>query len=392
VASLLLPAIVIDRVRSLLSGMAGQSAKIDTIEPAASGWSAIPGESAWLARVQFTSRSASGSVIAKTRRPADHWRSGDTTTRERVSLELLTEWGCGVGPRLLGVDDQLHVILLEDLGSGPAVEDLLVDRDRSAAIGALHDHARTLATLQSASLGHADVFYQRLEANGLARAQDRGVVQIMPFSQRWQGLRAIVDARPYLPSPARAERDIERILNWLENPGPFLTLSNGDFMPQNSRLVRGGVRLLDFEDALYQHALLDAAHLRIPYAAAPCWSQLPLAEAAGLETTYRAALADACPAITDDQLYDEGMAMAVSAWAINRLTRLPKLEQQDVPHPMGYSRRGQQLDLLQSASTSCAAARVLPDLRAWLDEAIIRLRRLWPEVAPRQPDYPALRG
>lgn len=155
------------------------------------------------------------------------------------SLELLTEWGCGVGPRLLGVDDQLHVILLEDLGSGPAVEDLLVDRDRSAAIGALHDHARTLATLQSASLGHADVFYQRLEANGLARAQDRGVVQIMPFSQRWQGLRAIVDARPYLPSPARAERDIERILNWLENPGPFLTLSNGDFKPQNSRLVGG---------------------------------------------------------------------------------------------------------------------------------------------------------
>lgn len=104
-----------------------------------------------------------------------------------------------------------------------------------------------------------------------------------------------------------------------------LALSNGDFMPQNSRLVDGRVRLLDFEGAVFQHVLLAAAQLRVPYAAAPAWSRLPPEVSRLAEQAYRERLVTSCPRIGDDQVFAEGMAAASAAWAVNRLTLLPRL-------------------------------------------------------------------
>jgi len=212
---------------------------------------------------------------------------------------------------------------------------------------------------------------------------------VMPFRERWRRLRALTDARPELPAAARAEDDIERIWRWLDGAGDLLALSNGDFMPQNSRLLGGAVRLLDFEGAVFQHVLLDAAQLRVPYSAAPAWSRLPPEVSRLAEQAYRERLSYWCPRIGDDQVFAEGMAAATAAWAVNRLTRLERLEERDRPHPLGYSRRGQMLDLLQTTIDSCAAANTLPDLRAWFEGVSDVLRRRWPEVADAQPCYRA---
>jgi aminoglycoside/choline kinase family phosphotransferase len=329
-------------------------------------------------------------VIVKTQRPDDHWRGTDTTVRERAALEFLAERNCDAAPQLLVRDDRLGIVVLEDLGAGPAVEDVLVGTDPDAARSAVLAHATALARMQAATVGQPDAFYRRLE--GVDRRLDRVCVQVMPFQQRWGRLKALAGVRPELPDVGPAEPDIESILSWLDQAGSMLALSNGDFMPQNSKLADGRVRLLDFEGATFQHALLDAAHLRIPYAAAPAWSRLPAEVSARAEQAYRAELVGACPEVGDDESYQRGIAASAAAWSVNRLTRLAGLEERDRPHPLGYSRRGQMLDLLQTAIDACRAADTLPGLRGWFEATLEALRRRWPGLPDQQAVYPAFRS
>jgi hypothetical protein len=171
----------------------------------------------------------------------------------------------------------------------------------------------------------------------------------------------------------------------------LLALSSGDLAPQNCRLSAGSARLLDFEDASYRHILLDAANLRMPFCAAPCWSRLPVDVTDAIETAFRTELGRSCPAILDPRTYATGMAVATAAWTVTRLVRLPKLLARDEPHPMGFSRRGQLLDTIQCAIAAAAAAGILSGLRAWFEQTACALRRIWPALAPQQPLYPAFR-
>ncbi|MBA3528910.1 MAG: hypothetical protein H0T91_06320 [Propionibacteriaceae bacterium] len=361
------------------------------MEPAALGWSAALGDYPWLARLQLSGWSEGTSVIVKTQRPADHWRGSDTTIRERAALRLLERVGLRSAPRLVAADEELGFVVLEDLGAGPALEDVLLGADREAAVQAFLAHAAALAEMQAATMGCSDLFYAQLDGTEVDANLDRVCVQVMPFRQRWARLRSLTDARPELPNADKAEPDIGRMLSWLDGAGPLLALSNGDFMPQNSRLGALGVRLLDFEGAAFQHALLDATHLRIPYAAAPAWGRLPSDVVRSGEQTYRTRLAQVCPQVAADHIYEQGMAAATAAWAVNRLTRLARLEERDKPHPLGFSKRGQMLDLLQTAIDSCTGARTLPGLRGWFEGVALKLRRRWPEVPEQQDYYPAFR-
>lgn len=388
--------LVVRRTTALLGKAGGQPVRVSRVEPAALGWSAAFGEYPWLARLRLSGWPGGTSVIVKTQRPADHWRGSDTTIRERAALRLLERVGCQSAPRLVAVDDELGFVVLEDLGPGPAVEDVLLGADRETAVQAFLAHAAALAEMHAATVGYADWFYAQFDETEVDGTDvdanlDRVCVQVMPFRQRWARLRSLTDARPELPNADKAEPDIGRMLSWLDGAGPLLALSNGDFMPQNSRTGALGVRLLDFEGAAFQHALLDAAHLRIPYAAAPAWGRLPSDVVRSGERTYRTRLAQVRPQAADDHIYEQGMAAATATWAVNRLTRLARLEERDRPHPLGFSKRGQMLDLLQTAIDSCTAARTLPGLRGWFEGVALNLRRRWPELPDQQDYYPAFR-
>jgi hypothetical protein len=382
--------VVVDRVSELLSKGNGAVRVVD-VRPAAAGWSPSRAEFGWLARLAVSGWAEGDSVVVKTQRPADHWRQTDTTVREHAALVFLAELSCNAGPRLLAADHALGIVVLEDLGSGPAVEDVLIGADRRAATEAVIAHARVLAEMQAATRGRAASFYRRVLDPKITSRQDRVCVQVMPFRRRWEGLRAEVVALPGLPSLDAAESDLGAICEWLDDPGPMLALSNGDFMPQNSRIDTGGVRLLDFEGASFQHLLLDAVQLRIPYAAAPCWGRLPRDVTRLAEDTYRSTLIPTCPAIGDDQLYGTGMATAAAAWAVVRMTRLTTVDRDGAQlQPFGWSDRGQLLDLLRTAIVAAADEDTLPRLRAWLEQTVAALERRWPGV-PEQPHYPAFR-
>ncbi|HET9872203.1 MAG TPA: hypothetical protein VFP89_06355 [Propionibacteriaceae bacterium] len=382
-------ATVIDRAAALLSSD-GSAVRVERVEPAAEGFSPSLSSYPWLARLVLAGWDDGRTVIVKTQRPADHWRGTDTTLREHAALDLLAELSCPVAPRLVAIDDELGLVLLEDLGRGPAVEDILVGSDRGAAVRAVLGHARALATMQAATAGQVERFYGRV-GHGLTSADDRVCVQVMPFRRRWERLRAAVAATG-LPAVDECAPDAVAMFDWLDQAGSLLALTNGDFMPQNSRVASSGVRLLDFEGAGFQHLLLDAVHLRVPFAAAPCWSRLPRDVADLAERTYRSALLPAFPSMADDRNYQTGVAMATAAWGVVRLTRLPDVQESGHRlEPTGWTERGQLLQLMVTAAESAAASKVLPRFRGWLEAAVATLERRWSTAGGGEPYYPAFR-
>jgi|GEM_PF-2458539 len=127
-----LPDAVSQRVTSLLCRYAGTQIHIAGSEPITEGWSARLGLYPWVIRCTLEGNpdGVPGSVIVKLCRPAAHIRGGsERLHQEQAALEFLTSLGSGTAPRLLTADHAGGILVMEDLGTGPALEDLLLDSD-----------------------------------------------------------------------------------------------------------------------------------------------------------------------------------------------------------------------------------------------------------------------
>src|SRR3954469_11066310 len=95
-------------------------------------------------------------VIVKMRRAPGEARRRFGFQRELNALLLLAELECDAGPRLLATDDSAGLLVLEDLGDGPALEDLLVGGDPAAATAGFVALAEAVGRMHVATLGQAD--------------------------------------------------------------------------------------------------------------------------------------------------------------------------------------------------------------------------------------------
>lgn len=139
-------------------------------------------------------------------------------------------------------------------------------------------------------------------------------------------------------------------------------------------------------------ALLDVAALRFPFPACACWSHLPEEMCRRAEDAYRKEMALCCPDILDPIRYAHGITAACAAWAILRAIRLPKLEKADEPHPMGFSRRGQLLDIINTTVSCSLQSHSLQSLASWLASVRDTLWARWSHLTLPQPFYPAFQS
>lgn len=376
------------RISDALSHALGTQITLCELAEVGEGWTAAHGDYAHIRRCKVSEqRGGSGvrSVIVKLQRAGD----AGALARERSALELLAELAPGTAPRLLAHGDDF--VVLEDLGRGPAVEDLLIGGDRGAAIHALVATAGAVGRMHAATHDQRELFYTRLAERGVDPHADRACIHGLPLAASWAQLRELMRDLD-LTISRDAERDFAAILDLLTRSDAPIALCNGDLAPQNNRCTDGVIRLLDFERASFQHVLLDAAQLRLPFCAAPCWARIPPSITAAMEAAFRDALSRVYPAILEPRAYQIGMAAATAAYAITRMLRLPKLRAHDKPHPMGFSRRGQLLDTLQVAVATADVAASYSGLRDWLASVIHTLRASWPGLPASQPVYPALRA
>jgi hypothetical protein len=120
---------------------------------------------------------------------------------------------------------------------------------------------------------------------------------------------------------ASCRAEIEATLSALEQPGPFQGYTHGDPCPDNQFWRVGTLRLYDYEQGAYRHALIDGvyAHMQLP----TCWcaGRTPDDVVARVEAAYRGALVEGCPAAADDALFAQAVVQAAAYWVYVTLVR-----------------------------------------------------------------------
>ena len=314
----------------------------------------------WRCRVDAPGTALPASVIVK-RFKSDPERGFD----EWAALAFLTErsFGPPVAPRFLGGDADARVFVMEDLGPGRTLEDLLHESDAGAAAEALVAVARLAGRWQARVLDAAGEYDSRRQALSPRPVSPTTAAAALLHGERGRitvWLEAVgVTASSGLTAALAA------VTSAVEAPGPFATLTHGDMAPSNIYLAAGRARLLDFEYAGIRHALYDALFwtLVCPFPAA----LIDRAEAA-----YRTELARACLPAGDLAAYTEARAM-VAAWRMLNLLQWlpPSLVAADRPWAPGVSARQAILWHLARFDVLASSAAAL----APLVESLARLRR-----------------
>jgi hypothetical protein len=164
------------------------------------------------------------------------------------------------------------VIVMEDLGDGPSLADVLLGSDAAAAEAALLGWARALGAALRPSLGD-----RRSEELDDTVA---GAGEMRELAQEWG-----------VAVPRSLEDDARTLNALLADPGPWVAYCPGDTCPDNNRVLPGGnVRFFDFEGSGWRHAALEAAYCRAPFCTCWCVARLPDGMAGRMEAELLAEL------------------------------------------------------------------------------------------------------
>ena len=289
----------LDTAAALLSARAGHSVRLES--PALlKSWAR---NDVWRARVAGRG-DLPASVIVK-RYKSEPERGLD----EWAALALLTEAGGApaAAPVFLGGDAEARCFVIEDLGEAPTLEDVLNTKGAEApdrAESALLEIARLTARLHVAMRPLAAEFDRRrdsLERRPLTTA----AAAAGALRGRGEDLIAWLSALRE-PPPEPVDEAIATLVQFVERPGAWTTLTHGDMAPSNTGLASGGWRLLDFEYAGVRPALYDALLWTL-------FCPFPPALIERVDRAYRETLAAGVPEAHDDAAYRTTRAR-VAAW------------------------------------------------------------------------------
>lgn len=260
-----------------------------------------------------------GTVVIKSYPGTDEGAEGFTA--EAAGLEFTT--GVGVGPDLLAADPQRRLIVMTDLGDAPSLADSLLASSPSAAKTALLDWACACGELAVRTAGGGQAF-----AAALARFQAGAKVDRPSAHWLERRIWLVPDLLARLSftgpdglAPDRLAPELAEVAALLA-PGPYEVFSPGDICPDNNLMTERGVRFIDFESAEFHSVFLDAAYLRMPFSSCWCVFALPGELAAAAEGRYRDLVGGVYPDLADDEVWQRGLRLAMTAWTLHALTYL----------------------------------------------------------------------
>ncbi len=264
---------------------------------------------------------------------------GGGATIERAALRVLAG---RVGPLLLA--DGPGWLLTEDLGSGERMAPEAWLGALGAAVGEVHRATRGLSWNQPA-------------------------VELDHVAFRWR--RALLALPGGLASAGiaiggKAEGQLRRVVHELERPGQPRVLSHGDLCPENTLVVGGRVRILDWEAAGPRHPAFDVYPSTARWLRARPREWTLNAESlflAGWETGFQG-----------PPLAPRAVAATAVAWAAVAAHNLPARVRLDAPAG-DYTHRERIVRALAGAADR--AAEGYPALAAQLARASERLARTW---------------
>lgn len=286
----------------------------------------------------------------------------ESFTGEVEALRVLPRDTC---PALLGSGD--GVLVMEDLGTGPSLADLLLSPAGTPVERALESWARTLGRALRATL-RSGVPSAPLDLRA-------GLVELLALAGELG-----------IAAPAGVEDDVHLIAETLSSQSPWLAYCPGDTCPDNNRVLDdGSVRLFDFEGSGWRHAATEAAYCRAPFCTCWCVAAMPAGMTASMEGAFLDALDP--PSRTE---FCATVGLADVSWALipfaDYLRRFVHESPRIGPRAL---LDGRQIVVVRLAAVQAQGERIpaLAELAGGVRDAIIRR---WPEAA-ELPRYPAFR-
>ena len=318
------------------------------------------------------------------------------------------------GPTPLAADPALGLVLIEDLGEGDALADLLqrsgvgVAEDATAALFA---YAESLGFMHAATHGRRGAYEATRSACGATAPRGWDDASKL-HTEILSSLRASA-AEIGLPFPAGAENEIVEVAQVLASPGPFDALSVSDTCPDNHRYFPhpagsrrsssggdggsstsgGHLRFFDFEFSSFRHALIDAAYVWMPFPTCWCVNRLPDGLPERLEAAYRRALVSGCPEAAEDTPFTRGLAAACVYWLADSFASdvmgLHRTLDEDRQWGISTTRQRHPLRADNTAAV-CERYGWFPTIAELARRFAAHLRERWGEAAD-MPLYPAFR-
>ncbi|TWH19738.1 hypothetical protein [Prauserella rugosa] len=255
----------------------------------------------------------------------------DAFAREAASYQLFTALSAAdrTCPEILAHNAEHRVLVIDDLGRAPTLDDKLRGSDARAAETALLSWARSLGRMHFSTANREADFNALLrrlgKAGSGASAQNDG--QVVPAAPPAHAAGDPADAVTAAPALLRetlgvdtapevvavAERAAEQARS-----AAFRAFSPVDLWPDNNLVTGDGVRFLDFERGRVRSALVDAAHMLVPFVSGPEPLALPSGMSEAMIASWRAEVADLWPSLTEEDtlsryLLDAGLLLVWQA-------------------------------------------------------------------------------
>jgi hypothetical protein len=326
---------VLNVARGLLARAYESSIRIDAAERLTK-----PGRRNILWRLHLEQRGAGipGTVLVKQRLPGLY----DSSTPDALGTrEFLNDWAAlrflgevfgneqQFAPRFISGDVANGVLVMEDLGAArtdvrvggrlrresPSMVQPLLGSSAAAAERYLFRMMRLLGRLHAGTAIHLDAY------RSIRRELDLGYADAADNAVR---LRFMADAFAFIgavdvaPQPG-LDAEVASLEEALVAPGLLLVFGHGDPCPDNWLEQDGELRLIDFEFAGLQHALLDASYARSAFPTCWCCRSLPADTVGRLELAYREEASAGVPELADDATYSRAVVDAAIFWALHSL-------------------------------------------------------------------------
>ncbi len=324
-----------------------------------------------------------GTVVVKTYPRTEEGAS--CFAAEAAGLEVAA--GSALAPAFLGADVGRQLLVMSDLGSGRSLANVLLGDSATAARTAMLDWAAACGRLSVVANARRAEFDATTARYLAGRPDERhlaglpGRVLAAPESAASIGVRRSGELDQELAEVAAAA-----------GADRYAVFSPGDICPDNNLLSTAGVCFIDFEEAGFHPAFLDAAYITMPFSTCWCVFRFPAELSAEAEAAYRQQVSSVWPDLANDEVWQPGLRRAVAAWTMSSTARLlrpsiaadvPMNPDQRSPHTRQLIRHRWQALLaeLEPAGDLPAIAALARSLLAATDD--------W--HAPELPLYPAFR-
>lgn len=247
-------------------------------------------------------------IVIKQLRAADHAdvEYSEAFAREGAAYKFATALPVDSrpGPQLLASDAEARILVLQDLGDGETMADRLGRTPSPGAATVLSAWAQALGRM------HAGTYGRERDLSTLARREHTDSRNDPVAGEAARAAEVVPQVVGGVDDTTRAVLDAAMALF---TEGPFRAFSPSDVGPDNTHVVGGAVRFLDYEWAGFRDGALDVAYVLLTYPECTPDGHEPELDVAIVEA-WRSEVVRLWPRLADDVSLRRHVTTAKLAW------------------------------------------------------------------------------